>query len=79
VKRRLMLTFTPELIKEPIIYNLGQQFNIMTNINLADIAEDRGWVILELEGDEKDIEEGITWITSRGMRVDPAGDDVEET
>jgi ABC-type methionine transport system ATPase subunit len=79
VKRRLMLTFTPELIKEPIIHNLGQQFNIVTNINLADIAEDRGWVILELEGDEKDIEEGITWITSRGMRVDPAGDDVEET
>jgi ABC-type methionine transport system ATPase subunit len=79
VKRRLMLTFTPELIKEPIIHNLGQQFNIVTNINLADIAEDRGWVILELEGDEKDIEEGITWITSRGMRVDPAGNDVEET
>jgi len=79
VKRRLMLTFTPELIKEPIIHNLGQQFNIVTNINLADIAEDRGWVILELEGDEKDIEEGITWITSRGMRVDPAGDDVEKT
>ncbi len=79
VKRRLMFTFTPELIKEPIIHNLGQQFNIVTNINLADIAEDRGWVILELEGDEKDIEEGITWITSRGMRVDPAGDDVEET
>ncbi len=79
VKRRLMFTFTPELIKEPIIYNLGQQFNIVTNIHLADIAEDRGWVILELEGDEKDIEEGITWITSRGMRVDPAGENLEET
>ncbi len=79
VKRRLMFTFTPELIKEPIIYNLGQQFNIVTNIHLADIAEDIGWVILELEGDEKDIEEGITWVTSRGMRVDPAGEDVEES
>ncbi len=77
VKRRLMFTFPPELIKEPIIHNLGQQFNIVTNIHLADIAEDRGWVVLELEGEEKDIEEGIAWATSKGMRVDPAGEDME--
>jgi hypothetical protein len=79
VKRRLIFTFPPELIKEPIIYNLGQQFNIVTNIQLADISEDSGWVILELEGDDKDIEEGITWATSRGMRVDPAGGDTTES
>jgi ABC-type methionine transport system ATPase subunit len=78
VKRRLMFTYTPELVKEPIIHNLGQQFNIITNINLADITEDKGWVVLELEGEEKDIEEGIAWVTSRGMRVDLAGDDMEE-
>ena len=78
IKRRLMFTFPPELIKEPIIHNLGQQFNIVTNIQLADITEDRGWAILELEGEENDIEEGIAWATSRGMRVDPAGDDINE-
>ena len=77
VKRRLMFTFPPDLIREPIIYNLGHQFNIVTNINLADISEDIGWVVLELEGEEKDIEEGIAWATSRGMRVDPAGEDIE--
>jgi hypothetical protein len=75
VKRRLMFTFPPELIKEPIIHNLGQQFNLVTNIHLADIAEDRGWVVLEIEGEERDIEEGIAWATSKGMRIDPAGED----
>ena len=78
VKRRLMFTYTAELIREPIIYNLGEQFNIVTNIHSADIAEDRGWVVLELEGEEKDIEEGIAWATSRGMRIDPAGEGIEE-
>ena len=78
VKRRLMFTFPPDLIREPIIYNLGHQFNIVTNINLADISEDIGWVVLELEGEEKDIEEGITWATSKGMRVDPSGEDITE-
>ncbi len=79
VKRRLMFTFPPELIKEPIIYNFGQQFNIITNINLADISEDKGWVVLDLEGDEEDIEEGVAWATSKGMRVDPAGGDTEDS
>ena len=78
VKRRLMFTYTSELIKEPIIYNIGEQFNIVTNIHSADIAEDRGWVILELEGEEEDIEEGIAWATSRGMRIEPAGDAINE-
>ena len=76
VKRRLIFTYTPELLKEPIIHNLGQQFNIITNIHQADIAEERGWVILELEGEEQAIEEGIAWATSRGMRIDPAGEDI---
>jgi len=79
VKRRLTFTFPPDLIKEPIIYNIGQQFNIVTNIYLADISEDIGWVVLELEGEEKDIEEGIAWATSKGMRVDPTGEDIPES
>jgi hypothetical protein len=78
VKRRFIFTYPPELIREPIIYNLGEQFNIITNIQSADISEDRGWVVLELEGEEKDIEEGIAWANSRGMRIDPAGNDSDE-
>jgi len=75
VKRRIMLTFSPELIKEPIIYNLGQEFNIVTNINSADISEDKGWVVLEMEGEEDNIEQGLAWATSMGMRVDSAMED----
>ena len=70
-KRRVMLTFPEELIKEPIIYNLGQQFKVVTNIRRADLTSDKGWMVLELEGEEKGIEEGITWVTSKGVRVDP--------
>ena len=77
VKRRLMFTYTEELIREPIIFNLGEQFNVVTNIHSADIAEDRGWVILEMEGEAEDIDEGIAWATSRGMRVEPTGEDIE--
>lgn len=78
VKRRVMFTFPQELIKEPIIYNLGQQFKVVTNIRRADISKDKGWVMLELEGEEKDIEQGIAWVTGKGVRVDPVVGDIVE-
>lgn len=41
-KRRVRLTFPAELYSEPIIYNIGQQFNLVINICQADLVEDRG-------------------------------------
>jgi len=76
VKRRLIFTFPTELIKEPIIYNLGQHFNVSTNIHLADVSEEKGWIVLDLEGEESDIEQGIAWATSRGVRIDPSVGDI---
>jgi hypothetical protein len=77
-KRQVMFTFPQELIREPIIYSLGQQFKIVTNIRQADVTENRGWVMLELEGEDGDIEQGISWVTSKGVRVDPVAGDVVE-
>ena len=71
-KRLVELTLPTDLLVEPVTYNLGQQFNLVTNIRRADITEDRGWLILELEGEEEDIEAGITWAISKGARVEPA-------
>lgn len=74
-KRQVMLTFPEELFREPIIYNLGQQFNLVTNILRADLTEDRGWVVLELDGKEEDIETGTAWVISKGVRVEPISDE----
>ena len=75
-KRRVMLSFGPETITEPIIYNLGQQFKLATNIYQANLTEDKGWIVLELDGEDKDIEDGIAWATSKGVRVDPTNDEI---
>ena len=77
-KRQVMFTFPTELIKEPIIFNLGLQFKVIPNIRQADISEAKGWVVLELEGEERDIEAGITWLTSKGIRVDPVAGAIME-
>jgi L-aspartate semialdehyde sulfurtransferase ferredoxin len=77
-KKQVMFTFPEKLIKEPIIFNLGRQFNIVTNVRRADVTEKKGWVVLELEGAEKDIDKGVAWVTGKGVRVDPVVGDIIE-
>lgn len=76
-KRRVMLSYTEETIAEPIIYTISQQFNLVANIRRADLGEDRGWIIVDFEGKQKNIDEAISWAISRGVRVDPAGENAE--
>jgi ABC-type methionine transport system ATPase subunit len=77
-KQRVKFTFPTELIKEPVIYRLGKQFEVVTNIRRADVTEDRGWVVLELEGESDEIERGVQWVIDQGVRVDPVPGDIVE-
>jgi len=73
-KRRVAFTFPEGSLFEPIIYTIGQQFNLVTNIYQAQVTEDQGWIMLELDGKEEDIEAGITWAISKGVRIDTISD-----
>lgn len=76
--KRVKFTFPENLIKEPVIYLMGQQFKVITNVRMAAVDERTGWVVLELEGEHDEIDRGIAWAQGRGVRVDPAGGDVLE-
>lgn len=75
-KQRVKFTFEETLVKQPVIYELGHKFKIVTNIRRAEVGETVGWVILELEGEEPEIQSGLKWVSSTGVRVDPLGGDV---
>jgi ABC-type methionine transport system ATPase subunit len=77
-QQRVKFTFPQQLITLPIIYELGKQFNLITNIRRADVTEDRGWVVLELEGDMEEIERALDWVAAKGVRVDPVQGDIVE-
>ncbi len=77
-EQRVKFTFPQQLITLPIIYELGKQFNLITNIRRADVTEDRGWVVLELEGDMEEIERALDWVAAKGVRVDPVQGDIVE-
>ena len=75
---RVKFTFLQQLITLPIIYELGKEFDVVTNIRRADVTEDRGWVVLELVGDMEEIERVLDWVAAKGVRVDPVSGDIVE-
>jgi hypothetical protein len=77
-KQRVKFTFPQELITIPIIYEIGKEFELVTNIRRADVTEDRGWVVLELEGDLQEVERALDWVAAKGVRVDPVQGDIVE-
>jgi len=72
------MTYPKELIQEPLIYNIGRNFNVATNIRQATVSETIGLVALELDGESEDIDKAIEYLTAKGVKVEPIELDVIE-
>ena len=75
---RLYLTYPKALITQPIIYLIGRDFNLVTNIRGANVSEELGLVALEVEGDQNDIDRAIEWLRDRDVSVEPIEKNVIE-
>jgi hypothetical protein len=68
-------TFPKGLIREPLLYNLGRDFEVVPNIRGATISDDIGLVYLEIEGSEPEIEKAVEYLRTRGVSIaDVPGD-----
>jgi ABC-type methionine transport system ATPase subunit len=65
------LIFPQTLVTEPVIYRLSRQFKIIPNVRRARVTEKAGEVMLELEGEEEELNKGIAYLNGLGIRVEP--------
>ena len=78
-ERRLWLMYPPKLIKEPLIWKLGQKFPVITNVRQASVTDEIGIVSLELDGKRSDIKAAIKWLEKLGVSVEPVEINVIES
>lgn len=70
-RTRLHLTFTRDLMSEPVVHRVSADFGLVVNIRRANLEEDRGgWMILEVEGENDRIGDAVAWLVERGLQVD---------
>ena len=77
-KKAVKLTFPQDLIREPVTYNMAREFDLVPNIRRAKVTETVGELVLELEGTEENIEQGVRYLQDRGVQVTPVVGDVLE-
>ena len=68
---RFHIRFPESKITEPIIYQIGHEYKVVTNVRRADVRETTGWMDVELTGETAEIERAVEGMRKKGVLVDP--------
>jgi len=77
VKVQVKITFPESMVRIPLLARMVRQFDVDPNIRRANVEDDGGWIVCELEGDATAVDDGVTWLRHEGVRVDLLGDVLE--
>ncbi|OPX84915.1 MAG: pyuvate ferredoxin oxidoreductase subunit delta [Pelotomaculum sp. PtaB.Bin104] len=73
--KKVVLRFGKDISETPIIYHLAKDFDLVFNIIRANVNPNKeGTVVLELSGEQ--YEEGLAFLESQGVRVQPLAENV---
>jgi ABC-type methionine transport system ATPase subunit len=70
MKKKLLLTFSEQVLNEPLLYNLSKSFPVAFNIKGAMLNQEPRVMALELDGESADLDRAVDYIVSRGVRVE---------
>jgi ferredoxin len=77
-KRRLVLTFPPSLVGEPITYKLVKDYDIAINILKAQVTpEEEGKLVVDFESSDKNIKDAIAYLKNLGVATHPLKRDIQ--
>jgi ABC-type methionine transport system ATPase subunit len=68
--QRVELTFPEKLIKKPIIYQLVKDCDVVPNVRRANVDEKFGWMVLELSGEDENLEKAFKYLEEVGIEVE---------
>ncbi len=78
MRLRVYLTFDESTVREPLIWKLAKEFDVVTNIRTAEVKDHMGLVGLEIDGEDAVVESATEWLAEQGVKVAPIEQDVIE-
>ena len=76
--KKIVLIFPKQKIDQPIVYHLIRDFNLVFNILKASITPDQeGHMVLELEGENSEIDKGIKYLKEQGVKIELLSKDIK--
>jgi ABC-type methionine transport system ATPase subunit len=77
-KQKVMLKYPETLIKEPVLFRMAKEFDVMPNIRRARVTDTVGEIVAELEGTAENLARGIQYLRDTGVEVQPLEGDIVE-
>jgi Fe-S-cluster-containing dehydrogenase component len=76
-KTRVVLSFPPSRVEDPVIYHLIKDHGLMVNILRATIDPGKqGRMVVDLSGEEKQVSGGLNYLETMGVTVEPLGQEL---
>ena len=74
-RRRARLTFSEQLIDEPIVDRMRRQFGVSVNVRRTQISGDHGWVDVELIGGANAVDMALALAQRSGIELEPEAEE----
>ena len=76
--KRIVLTFPPTLVGQPITNQLVKDYDLVLNILRTNVKpNEEGCMVLELSGKKKALDEGIAYLKGLGINVESLAHDIK--
>ena len=77
VAKKIVLHFPKRTVDRPIICRLVKDYDLEFNILKASVTpEEEGLMVLELKGEQKEYDKGISFLVQTGVRIEALSQDV---
>ena len=77
--KKIVIRYTPDVVQQPVIYQLVKQYDLVFNILKARIFPRReGVIVLELSGLKENFDQGIRFLKEMGLKVEPLSKSVSQ-
>ncbi|HPD08502.1 MAG TPA: 4Fe-4S binding protein [Methanomassiliicoccales archaeon] len=77
-KRKFLLGFSPDIVNEAIVYRLVKDYDLKINILRAEVREQGGRLLMEVEGKAGNIKEAVRYLNEARVEVQELATYVEK-
>lgn len=68
-KKNIHFEFDQELVREPLLYKINRSFDVIVNIRGASVTDQGGFIALELEGEQSEIDRVLAYLRGQGVKL----------
>lgn len=69
IKKNIHFEFSQDLVQEPLLYQINRSFDVVVNIRGASVSDDGGFIALELEGEEEEVQRVLDYLQTQHVKL----------